>query len=851
MPVNDLSFHLPLDEIRFDPAEGGAYVANVGDLGSNARVHGNPQIIDDPELGSCLLFDGVDDFVELTGLDAFTFADGMSAAAWVRFDATQRYSRIFDLNEGENSYRIVRLGNQAEERTIGFAVNMYENVRVAGIEPTKWQHFAVTYDTEGNIALFIDGKAAAEGDRDFDKANIAWKVGYVGKSSWDRDALFKGAMAHFRLYNRALSAAEIQATMQQDKSRMAHYRETTLLKVDLYTVRDDDHKPILTIESDNRSEPLELAVTNPTNKPIAFKPFTQPTEDDFHLQFRFRRHVIAPNIRARLEKQELEVAGWRYLVGTAADGRSDYLSFVKTDGATAEGAFELAKGATELLRLPEFSAAAQGGARNTRIEVRFRVEAQDPGSVIRHMEIQSHLGLKTVPLIARVVGSNTLLNDGNTANELKIEILYARMAGAIWLSTGTRFELAVDRQLIKDDTLSAATTVEGLDAPSDGEGADGFKTFVFKVQKDDLEISRTRSLTVDLSNWVIDRQWEIDDKTVDSSGAYNILLRYENIPGYWDGAWVLPVQLSPLVMRAGKVGIGTDDPQAALHVRGDTLLEGNVSVGGSGDGAITVRHVNGKSDRSAEHDVLQLNYDTGKNVEVGSQTANADLIVHGNLAVGTINPPATLQVNGRIKDQTGDVMPVGAIIAYAGVDAPDGWLLCIGQGCPYYDAGTQAKFGKLYKTLGKPALFKDGLGRDHFYVPDLRSRFIVGAGQGSGNDEQGNPLKNYAMNSKGGSEKHKLTLNEMPKHTHSGTTDSDGKHKHTGQQTAIADNDDFDGWGHYIGSRNGGGVDPDVTQDISETGSEHKHGFTTSETGNDQAHNNLPPYYTLTYIIKY
>ena len=586
MPEYDIYFHLPLDEIRFDPAEGGAYAANVGDLGSNARVHGAPQVNYDSDLGSCLLFDGVDDYVELTGLDAFTFADGMSAAAWVRFDATQRNSRIFDVNEGENSYQIVRLGNQSEERTIGFAVDMYEDVRVAGIEPTKWQHFAVTYDTEGNIALFIDGKAVAEGDRGFDKANTAWKVGYVGKSLWDRDALFRGAMAHFRLYNRALSAAEIQAIMQQDKNRATRYRETTLLKVDLYTVCDDDHKPILYIESDNKSEPLELAVTNPANKPMAFKPFTQPTEDDFHLQFRFRRNVIAPNFRVRLEKGDLQVEGWRYLVGTAPDGRDDYLSFVKTNGVTDSGAFELAKGATELLRLPEFSTAARGGARNTRIEVRFRTEAQDPGSVIRHMEIQSHLGLKTIPLIACVAGSNTLLNDGQTPNELKIEILYARLDGAVRLGADTRFELAVDRQLIKDGTLSAATTVEGLDAPLDGESADGFKTFVFKVQKDDLEISRARSLTLDLSNWLIDSEWEIDSpddgtkKTVDSSGAYHILLRYENIPGYWDGAWVLPVQLGPLVMRNGQVGIGTDDPKAKLDVRGDAQFEGGVSAAG-------------------------------------------------------------------------------------------------------------------------------------------------------------------------------------------------------------------------------------------------------------------------------
>lgn len=790
MPENDVFFHLPLDEIRYDPAKDSAYAANVGQLGSDAVVHGKPQIVHDPDLGSCMLFDGVDDYVELTGLDAFTFADGMTAAAWVRFDATQRYSRIFDLNEGENSYQIVRLGNQSEESTIGFAVNMFEE-RADGIEIAKWQHFAVSYDTDGNIALFIDGNEVAKGYRDFDKANTNWKIGYVGKSSWDRDALFKGAMAHFRLYNQALSAAEIQAIRQQDKTGMAHYRETTLLKVDLYTVRDDDHKPILYIESDNKSEPLELAVANPGNKPVAFKPFTQPTEDDFHLQFRFRRNVMAPNIRARLERGELEVEGWRNLVGTAEDGRDDYLSFVKTDGVTAEGAFELAKGATELIRLPEFSAAAQGGARNTRIEVRFRTEAQDPGSVIRHMEIQSHLGLKNVPLVARVAGSNTLLNDGQTPNDLKIEILYARLEGAVRLGANTRFELAVDRQLIKEDRLSATTTVEGLTPPPKGESADGFKTFVFRVEKDDMEISRTLSLTLDLSDWLIDPEWEIDEKPVDSSGAYNILLRFENIPGYWDGAWVLPVQLSPLVMRDGKVGIGTDAPQAKLHVRGDATIEGNVNVG------------------------------------------------------------------GRIKDQTGFVLPVGAIIAYGGSTPPDGWLLCDGQWRNYEDEWWKNRHEELYRVLGSPSLtqveWSDGSGKKWaFQLPDLRSRFIVGAGQGEGNDEQGNPLRDYPINSKEGAQTHTLQPNEMPRHTHSGSTQQDGAHQHTGQDFHWMD-DDYDEGDRRAELLNGKGDvnTANTSKEISATGSAHSHEFTTESAGNSQAHNNLPPYYALTYIIKY
>lgn len=823
MPENDVFFHLPLDETRFDAAEDSTYTTNVGQLGHDALVHGNPQLIYDPDLGSCMRFDGQDDYVELTDLEGFTFAEGLTVAAWVRYEALNDWSRIFCLNTAALTssdpvdQAFVFLANTGASNELIFNIDADDDpvARKADvITLEKWQHVAAICEPGGAITLFIDGSPVATASIPAGKSvsGHPWKAGLLGKSTWrGGEGLFQGAMAHFRLYNRALSAAEVQAIRQQDKNSLAHFRETTRLKVDLYTLRDDDHKPILYIEADNKSEPLELALTNPGSKPVAFKPFTQPTEHDFHVQFRFRRHVIAPNIRTRLEKGDLQVAGWRCLVGTAEDGRDDYLSLVKI---TETGAFELAKGATELIRLPEFSAAAQGGARNTRILVRFRTDAQDPGSVIRHMEIQSHLGLKDVPLVARVAGSNTLLNDGNTPNALKIEILYTQQEGAIRLGTDTRFELAIDQQLIKDGVLSATTTVEGLTPPPGGETASGFKTFVFHVQKAGLEISGGQPLTIDLSHWLIDPTWEIKNpngsrQTVDSSGTYTILLRYENIPGYWSGAWALPVQFSPLVMRAGKVGIGTNDPQAALHVRGDAQFDGGVTSTGL--------HIRGDAQ-----------FDGG--VTSGGLHVRGDLTLEGNVNIETINPPATLQVNGRIKDQTGFVMPVGAVIAFAGANAPDGWLLCIGQGCPYYDAETKARFGKLYEALGNPALFKDGLDRDHFGLPDLRSRFIVGAGQGEGNDEQGNRLTNYPMNSKRGSEKHRLTNSEMP------------SHNHTGDQEFIISLDvikgfnevtDYANWDHKDVA-SGGGTKTKI-----------------SSAGESAAHNNLPPYYALTYIIKY
>jgi len=70
--------------------------------------------------------------------------------------------------------------------------------------------------------------------------------------------------------------------------------------------------------------------------------------------------------------------------------------------------------------------------------------------------------------------------------------------------------------------------------------------------------------------------------------------------------------------------------------------------------------------------------------------------------------------------------PVGAVCPFAGLtgSVPAGWLLCNGDGFDRVGvyAGLYAAIGTLY---GAP----DG---DHFSVPDLRDKFIVGANQDSG-----------------------------------------------------------------------------------------------------------------------
>jgi len=134
--------------------------------------------------------------------------------------------------------------------------------------------------------------------------------------------------------------------------------------------------------------------------------------------------------------------------------------------------------------------------------------------------------------------------------------------------------------------------------------------------------------------------------------------------------------------------------------------------------------------------------------------------------------------------------PYGTIVIWSGnTDAvPHGWHLCDGTG------GT----------------------------PDLRDRFVVGAGL------------SYAKGATGGEATHQLTVDEMPAHTHGVA----GEHTHdvmlntgSGSYQTLGYNPDKGVWW--------------VSGKISSNGA-HQH----PAAGGNAAHENRPPYYALAYIMK-
>lgn len=100
-------------------------------------------------------------------------------------------------------------------------------------------------------------------------------------------------------------------------------------------------------------------------------------------------------------------------------------------------------------------------------------------------------------------------------------------------------------------------------------------------------------------------------------------------------------------------------------------------------------------------------------------------------------------------------------------------------------------------------------------TPDLRNRFVFGAGT-------------YSVGSIGGESSHMLTVNEIPSHTHTITS-------------AYGVGYPLSSGGDWSNNKNGEAYSNFRAVSLSAS---------LGYTGGGQAHNNMPPYYVLCYIMK-
>lgn len=186
--------------------------------------------------------------------------------------------------------------------------------------------------------------------------------------------------------------------------------------------------------------------------------------------------------------------------------------------------------------------------------------------------------------------------------------------------------------------------------------------------------------------------------------------------------------------------------------------------------------------------------------------------------------------------------PTGSVTNFAGTTAPAGWLLCDGS------AVDRDTYADLFAITG--TAYGSGDGSSTFNLPDMRGRTAVGlAPSGSFN----------VLNNSGGEENHVLTFSEMPQHSHPVNDPGhnhgiyDPGHRHgsvdAGAVCFVVGSSTLHLPGSGYNAVTFGYANTTVSgSNIGTYGSGT--GIWIGAQGDNQPHNNMPPYRVLNYIIK-
>ena len=209
-----------------DPGSNGLVVqysmeGNVQDgsgNGNHGTPVGEPIFVDGPaSYGQVLNMDGTNDHVELPVGSLVSSLTSASFSTRVNLlDPSRAWQRIFDFGTGTTTYMFLS-PNSGGTGAVRFAITTTGGggesiVSAPATLVGAWHHLAVVINgTSRTIQLYVDGVTVAEGPTQQLPADLgATTQNWIGRSQYEGDAYFMGMLDEFRIYDRALSVAEVR-----------------------------------------------------------------------------------------------------------------------------------------------------------------------------------------------------------------------------------------------------------------------------------------------------------------------------------------------------------------------------------------------------------------------------------------------------------------------------------------------------------------------------------------------------------------------------------------------------------------------------------------------------------------
>lgn len=157
---------------------------------------------------------------------AFKDASELTVAAWVKLNTVTTWQRLFDIGINANlsqnaatgtAYITLflkdfngKLGLSTTKDGFGSAIQVMTDAIATGV----WKHVAIVLASSGGT-IYTDGVASnMVGSILTPQAIGAIDYAFIGRSQFTADPFIDAEIDEFRVYNRALSAAEVQALFQ-------------------------------------------------------------------------------------------------------------------------------------------------------------------------------------------------------------------------------------------------------------------------------------------------------------------------------------------------------------------------------------------------------------------------------------------------------------------------------------------------------------------------------------------------------------------------------------------------------------------------------------------------------------
>ena len=148
---------------------------------------------------------------------------GFSCSVWFNSNnATGIWSRIFDFGNGPGQDNILVTNNRENHGYLGFFVITNRGWEIRYLEniyvnDNKWIHLVWTISTRGEWKIYLNNEILLEKDIYAIPSNSKRKINFIGKSHWNHDGLYNGKIADFRLYQREISAENVNMLYNRGK----------------------------------------------------------------------------------------------------------------------------------------------------------------------------------------------------------------------------------------------------------------------------------------------------------------------------------------------------------------------------------------------------------------------------------------------------------------------------------------------------------------------------------------------------------------------------------------------------------------------------------------------------------